>query len=71
MLQKASQNCLSIKTIFERNEPSASSHTDTHSEKSQRKTSLNISTFQKLFLENLADFLVRNGTRNSLGCMII
>ena len=31
LLQKASQNCLSIKTIFERNEPSTSSHTDTHS----------------------------------------
>ena len=31
LLQKASQNCLSIKAIFERNEPSASSHTDTHS----------------------------------------
>ena len=31
LLQKASQNCLSIKIIFERNEPSASSHTDTHS----------------------------------------
>ena len=31
LLQKASQNCLSIKTVFERNEPSTSSHRDTHS----------------------------------------
>ena len=31
LLQKASQNCVSIKAIFERNEPSTSSHTDTHS----------------------------------------
>ena len=31
LLQKASQNCLSIKAIFERNEPSTSSHTDRHS----------------------------------------
>ena len=31
LLQKASQNCLSIKTIFDRNEPSTNSHTDTHS----------------------------------------
>ena len=30
-MQKASQNCLSIKAIFERNEPSTSSHTDRHS----------------------------------------
>ena len=27
--------------------------------------------FQKLFLENLADPLFQNGTRNSLGCVII
>ena len=31
LLQKASQNCLSIKAIFERNEPYTTSHTDTHS----------------------------------------
>ena len=31
LLQKASRKCLSIKAIFERNEPSTSSHTDTHS----------------------------------------
>ena len=31
LLQKASQNCLSLKTIFDRNEPSTNSHTDTHS----------------------------------------
>ena len=31
LLQKASRNYLSIKAIFERNEPSTSSHTDTHS----------------------------------------
>ena len=31
LLQKTSQSCLSIKTIFERNEPSSSSHTETHS----------------------------------------
>ena len=31
LLQKGSQNCLSIKAIFEKNEPSTSSHTDTHS----------------------------------------
>ena len=31
LLQKASQDCLSIKAIFERNEPSTSSHTDRHS----------------------------------------
>ena len=31
LLQKASQNCLSIKAIFERNEPTTSSHTITHS----------------------------------------
>ena len=31
MLQKASQNYLSIKAIFERNKPTASSHTITHS----------------------------------------
>ena len=31
LLQKASQNRLSIKAIFERSEPSTSSHTDTHS----------------------------------------
>ena len=30
LLQKASQNWLSIKAIFKRNEPSTSSHTDTH-----------------------------------------
>ena len=30
LLQNTKQNCLSIKTIFERNEPSTSSHTDTH-----------------------------------------
>ena len=30
-MQKASQNCLSIKAIFERNEPTTSSHTITHS----------------------------------------
>ena len=30
LLQKANENCLSIKTIFERNESSTSSHTDTH-----------------------------------------
>ena len=31
LLQKASQNRLSIKAIFERSEPSTSSHMDTHS----------------------------------------
>ena len=31
LLQKASRNCLSIKAIFERNETSTSSHTNTHS----------------------------------------
>ena len=31
LLQKASLNCLPIKTFFERNKPSASSHMDTHS----------------------------------------
>ena len=31
LVHKASQNCLSIKAIFERNEPSASSHMDIHS----------------------------------------
>ena len=31
LLRKASQNCLSINAIFERNEPSTSSHADTHS----------------------------------------
>ena len=31
LLQKASQNCLSIKAIFERNEPTTSSHTIPHS----------------------------------------
>ena len=31
LLQKASQNCLSIKAIFERNKPTTSSHTITHS----------------------------------------
>ena len=31
LLQKASQNCLSIKAIFERNEPTTSSHMITHS----------------------------------------
>ena len=30
-MQKTSQNCLSIKAILDRNEPSTSSHTDTHS----------------------------------------
>ena len=30
-IQKASQNCLSIKAIFERNEPTTSSRTITHS----------------------------------------
>ena len=31
LLQKASQNCLSIKAIFDRNEPSTSSHMITRS----------------------------------------
>ena len=31
LLQKASQNCLSTKAIFERNEPSTSSRSITHS----------------------------------------
>ena len=31
LLQKASQNCLSIKVTFERNEPTTSSHKITHS----------------------------------------
>ena len=31
LLQKASQNCLSIKAIFERNEPTTSFHMITHS----------------------------------------
>ena len=52
LLQKAGTNCLLIKAIFERNEPSTSSHRDTHSPK------------------NLADPLVQNGIRNSLGCII-
>ena len=30
-LQKASQNCLLVKNVFERNEPSTSCHTDTQS----------------------------------------
>ena len=36
LLQKASQNCLSIKAIFQRNEPSTSSHTNTNSPDSQK-----------------------------------
>ena len=31
LLQKASKNCLSIKAIFERNQPTTSSHMTTHS----------------------------------------
>ena len=31
LLQKASQDCLPINAIFERNEPSTSSYTDTYS----------------------------------------
>ena len=31
LLQKASQNCLLVKNVFERNEPSTSCHTDTQS----------------------------------------
>ena len=31
LLQKESQNCLSIKISFDRNEPSTNSHTNTHS----------------------------------------
>ena len=31
LLQKASQNCPSVKNVFERNEPSTSCHTDTQS----------------------------------------
>ena len=31
LLQKPSQNCLSVKAIFERNEPTTSSHMITHS----------------------------------------
>ena len=123
---KRNRNCykkhvkkqVKIKAIFERNEPTAKSHTITHSpdlqndlqaspeiiqpeettnyyhhdnvpnennrEHIKNSKYLNASfigipeknqpkyiDFQKLFLENLADPLFQNGTRNSLGCVII
>ena len=49
LLQKASPDCLSVKAIFERNEPSTSSHTDTHSTdlQSNLQVSLKLSNLKK------------------------
>ena len=46
LLQKASQNHLSIKTIFERNEPSTSFHTDTRSADLQNNLQVSLETIQ-------------------------
>ena len=118
LLQKASQNCLSIKAIFERNEPATSSHTITHSpylqndlqvspeiiqpeetpnydhhdnipnennrQRIKNSKYLNASFngipennqpkyvyFPKTLFGKSSQSLVQNGTRNSLGCIII
>ena len=49
LLQKASQNCFSVKAIFERDEPSSSSHTDIHSPDLQNdlQVSLKLSNLNK------------------------
>ena len=46
MLLKASQNCLWIKTVLERNEPSISSHTNTQSADLQKDLQVSLEVIQ-------------------------
>ena len=46
LLQLSSQNCLSIKATFERNQSSTSSHTDTHSPDLQNDLQVSPETIQ-------------------------